>query len=187
MPGTIIAASIFGLQVGTAAYAVTAFAINMVASAIVARVFAPDRPTIDSGAGAAANPGARITSPPAGDNKLPVVYGSAYTGGIVVDMSISSNNQVIYYVIALSEVTNSENGNTGDTFTFGNVYWGGKRVVFDGTDLTKVNGLLDESTGLTDTSVAGKMNFYFYRNGSSVPTNTAVSAINIMSDSTLGI
>jgi hypothetical protein len=185
MPGTIIAASIFGLQVGTAAYAVTAFAINMVASAIVARVFAPDRPTIDSGAGAAANPGARITSPPAGDNKVPVVYGSAYTGGIVVDMSISSNNQVIYYVIALSEVTNSENGNTGDTFTFGNVYWGGKRVVFDGTDLTKVNGLLDESTGLTDTSVAGKMNFYFYRNGSSVPTNTAVSAINIMSDSTL--
>jgi hypothetical protein len=162
---------------------VFAFAVNMVASAIVARVFAPDRPTFDSTT--VPDPGAKITAPPAGDNKLPVVYGTAYTGGVLVDMSISSNNQVIYYVIALSEVTNSENGNPGDTFTFGNVYWGGKRVVFDGTDLTRVNGLLDESTGLTDTSVAGKMNFYFYRKGSSVPTNTPNSAIAIMSDSTL--
>jgi hypothetical protein len=85
----------------------------------------------------------------------------------------------------LSEVTNTESGGTPDTFSFGNVYWGGKKVVFDGTDLTKVNGLLDESTGLTDTSVAGKMNFYFYRNGSNNPTNTAVSAINIMSNSNL--
>jgi hypothetical protein len=158
MPGSIVASYFFAA--GTTAYAVTAFAVNMVASAIVARVFAPDQPTLNSGVGTTVDPGARITAPPAGDNKLPVIYGTAYTGGVLVDMSISSNNQVIYYVIALSEVTNTETGGTPDTFTFGNVYWGGKRVVFDGTDLTKVNGLLDESTGLTDTSVAGKMNFY---------------------------
>ena len=182
MPSSIVAAAIYAYNLYQAS-AVFAFAVNMVASAIVARVFAPDRPNFDSTA--VPDPGARITAPPAGDNKLPVIYGTAYTGGILVDMSISSNNQVIYYVIALSEVTNTETGGTPDTFTFGNVYWGGKRVVFDGTDLTKVNGLLDESTGLTDTSVAGKMNFYFYRNGSSTPTNTAVSAIGIMSDSTL--
>jgi hypothetical protein len=182
MPSSIIAVGIYAYNLYQAS-AVFAFAVNMVASAIVARVFAPDRPTFDSTV--VPDPGARITAPPAGDNKLPVIYGTAYTGGILVDMSISSNNQVIYYVIALSEVTNTETGGTPDTFTFGNVYWGGKRVVFDGTDLTRVNGLLDESTGLTDTSVAGKMNFYFYRNGSSTPTNTAVSAINIMSDSTL--
>jgi hypothetical protein len=182
MPSSIVAAAIYAYNLYQAS-AVFAFAVNMVASAIVARVFAPDRPTFDSTV--VPDPGARITAPPAGDNKLPVIYGTAYTGGILVDMSISSNNQVIYYVIALSEVTNTETGGTPDTFTFGNVYWGGKRVVFDGTDLTQVNGLLDESTGLTDTSVAGKMNFYFYRNGSSAPTNTAVSAINIMSDSTL--
>jgi len=182
MPSSIVAAAIYAYNLYQAS-AVFAFAVNMVASAIVARVFAPDRPTLDSTL--VPDPGARITAPPAGDNKLPVIYGTAYTGGILVDMSISSNNQVIYYVIALSEVTNTETGGTPDTFIFGNVYWGGKKVVFDGTDLTKVNGLLDESTGLTDTSVAGKMNFYFYRNGSSTPTNTAVSAIGIMSDSTL--
>jgi hypothetical protein len=182
MPTSIVAAFVAGYKLYQTS-AVFAFAVNMVASAIVARVFAPDEPTINSSS--TPDPGARITAPPAGDNKLPVIYGTAYTGGTLVDMSISSNNQVIYYVIALSEVTNTETGGTPDTFTFGSVYWGGKRVVFDGTDLTKVNGLLDESTGLTDTSVAGKMNFYFYRNGSSTPTNNPISAINIMSDSTL--
>jgi len=182
MPSSIVAAFVKAAALYNTS-SVFAFAVNMVASAIVARVFAPDEPTIRSTT--TPDPGARITAPPAGDNKLPVIYGTAYTGGVLVDMSISSNNQVIYYVIALSEVTNTETGGTPDTFTFGSVYWGGKRVVFDGTDLTKVNGLLDESTGLTDTSVAGKMNFYFYRNGSNTPTNSANSAINVMSDSTL--
>jgi hypothetical protein len=179
MPSSIISAFAFASQL-YASNAVFAFAVNMVASSIVARVFSSDQPTSNSTA--SRDPGARITAPPAGDNKLPVIYGTAYTGGSLVDMSITSDNQVIYYVIALSEVTNTESGGTPDTFSFGNVYWGGKKVVFDGTDLTKVNGLLDESTGLTDTSVAGKMNFYFYRNGSGNPTNTASSAITIMSN-----
>ena len=182
MPSSIIAA----FQWASALYssnAVFAFAVNMVASSIVARVFLSDQPTGNSTA--SRDPGARITAPPAGDNKLPVVYGTAYTGGSLVDMSITQDNQVIYYVIALSEVTNTETGGTPDVFSFGNVYWGGRKVVFDGTDLTKVIGLLDESTGLTDTSVAGKMNFYFYRNGSANPTNTASSAITIMSNAAL--
>lgn len=178
MPGSIIAGYVLGLT-GYAA-TITAFAINMVASAVIARVFAPNEPTINS-SGAAENPGSRITAPPAGDNKLPVVYGSAYVGGAVVDMSITSDSQTIYYVIALSEVTNTETGGTPDTFTFGDIYYGGKRVIFDGTDLTKVNGLLDESTGLTDTTVAGKINFYLYRNGSNNPVNTTLSASSVIS------
>ena len=182
MPSSIIAAFSWASQL-YASNAVFAFAVNMVAASIVARVFAPDQPTNNSTA--SRDPGARITAPPAGDNKLPVVYGTAYTGGSLVDMSITSDNQVIYYVIALSEVTNTESGGTPDTFSFGNIYWGGKKVVFDGTNLTKVVGLLDESTGLTDASVAGKMNFYLYRNGSYNPTNTASSAVTIMSNPNL--
>jgi hypothetical protein len=182
MPSSIISAFAFASKL-YASNAIFSFAVNMIASAIVARVFSSDQPTNNSTN--SRDPGARITAAPAGDNKLPVIYGTAYTGGSLVDMSITSDNQVIYYVIALSEVTNTESGGAPDTFSFGNVYWGGKRVVFDGTDLTKVNGLLDESTGLTDTSVAGKMNFYFYRNGSGNPTNTASTAIFIMSNPAL--
>ena len=179
MPGSIIAAAIYGASATGWYVAATAFAINMVASAVIARVFAPDAPSINSSA--TPNPGSRITAPPAGDNKLPVVYGSAYVGGALVDMSITSNSQTMYYVIALSEVTNTETGGTPDTFTFGNIYYGGKRVIFDGTDLTKVNGLQDESTGLTDTTVAGKINFYLYRNGSTNPANTTLPAYSVMS------
>lgn len=181
MPGSIIAAAIYGAGATGWYVAATAFAINMVASAVIARVFAPDRPTIDSSGLQAQNPGSRVTAPPAGDNKLPVVYGSAYVGGSLIDMSITSDSQTMYYVLALSEVTNTETGGTPDTFTFGKIYYAGKRVIFDGTDLTKVNGLLDESTGLTDTTVAGKINFYLYRNGSNNPANTSLTATSVLS------
>jgi hypothetical protein len=184
MPGSIIVAAIFKTSVAafTIGQAMLAFAINMVASTIISRVFAPDMPTFDGTR--YPNPGNRQQIPPATDNKLPIIYGSSYVGGIVVDLSITNNNQEIYYVMALSEVTNSEYGNTADVFSFGDVYWGGKKVIFSTTvgETYKVTGLLDESTGITDTTVAGLMEFYFYRNGSSTPTNSSLSAITVMSN-----
>jgi len=175
----------------TAAYMATAqgmivaFAINLAASAIIARVFAPDRPSFDNGMPSVQNPGNRATVPPAADNKLAVVYGTAWIGGALTDMSITSNNQQIYYVISLCEVTNTETGGTPDTFTFGDIFYSGKKVIFDGTDLTKVIALRDMSTGLDDTTVNGKINIYLYKNGSSEPVNTPNSAINVMSDTNL--
>jgi hypothetical protein len=187
MPGSIIVAAIFKTTVAafTIGQAMLAFAINMVASTIISRVFAPDMPTFDGTR--YPNPGNRQQIPPATDNKLPIIYGSSYVGGIVVDLSITNNNQKIYYVMALSEVTNSEYGNTADVFSFGDVYWGGKKVIFSTVvgETYKVTGLLDESTGITDTTVAGLMEFYFYRNGSNTPTNSSLSAITVMSDTNL--
>jgi hypothetical protein len=177
--GTIVA-TYFALQ-GVAFY-VTAFAINMVVSTIISRAFTPDMPSFDGTR--YPDPGNRQQVPPATDNKLPVVYGSAYVGGTITDLSITSNNQIIYYCLALSEVTNSEYGNTADVFSFGNVYWGGKKVIF-ASDGFNVSGLLDESTGVTDTTVAGLMGFYFYRNGSNTPTNSSKTAIEIMSNPNL--
>jgi hypothetical protein len=171
MPGSIIV-SYLGMT-GFAATA-TAFAINMVASAILAKQFTPAS-NQNSTLGDLSNPGSRAQVPPAGDNKLPVVYGSAYVGGIVTDLSITSDYQNLYYCLALCEVTNTETGGSPDTITFGNAYWGGKRVVFQANGYT-VASLLDESTGLYDTSVDGKLEFYFYRNGSTNPTNSAFFA-----------
>jgi hypothetical protein len=161
---------------------IVAFAINMVATMIISKIFAPNIPNQQT----EPNVGNRQQVPPAGDNKLPVVYGSAWVGGIIVDMSISQDNQDLYWVMALSEVTNSENGNTPDVFTFGDVYWGGKKCVFSTTagQTYKVTGLLDESTGLTQ-DVSGYMDIYLYRNGSYNPTNSTSSAISIMQTSGL--
>jgi len=176
MPGSIIAYAILGVNTGFA-YAALSFAINMVASSILAKQFSNDSNNNSTG-GDQLNPGSRLQIPPAGDNKIPVIYGAAYTGGTITDVSITSDYQNLYYCLALCEVTNTENGGTPDTITFGNVYWGGKRVVFDGTGYV-VASLLDESTGLYDYSVAGKLEFYFYRNGSTNPTNSSFFAYGI--------
>ena len=128
------------------------------------------------------NPGNRQQLSPAGDNKLPVVYGSAYLGGMVTDLSISEDNQDIYWVISLCEVTNTESGGTPDNITFGNIYWGGKRVIFGSG--AAVTGLLDESTNETQ-DVSGYMDIWLYKNGSSAPANTATSAISVLSEPNL--
>lgn len=180
MPGSIIAAEFFAAT--SFEYFATAFAINMVAASIVSRSLAPDGPNTNQNSN---NPGSRAQVPPAGDNKVPVVYGSAYVGGIVTDLSITTDNQTLYYVLTLAEVTNSENGGTPDTYTFGNIYWGGKLCVFDPVDQYKVTGLTDESTGLTDMGVSGKLEIYTYRNGSNSPVNSTQSAITVMSNAAL--
>jgi hypothetical protein len=178
MPGSIIAVQVLGLAAGSFAAMATAFAINMVASAIISKAFAPKGFGTND---ATSNPGNPIQLPPSGDNKVPVVYGTGYVGGIITDLSITSNNQRLYYVMTLCEVTNTEPGQTPDTINFGDIYWGGKKCIFDSTDQYKVIGLLDESTGVTDATVAGKLNIYLFRNGSSSGVNTSQTAIQIMS------
>ena len=182
MPGSIIATAVFGLTAGTFAAAATAFAINMVASTIIARAFGPKG--LGDSANGGPNPGNNQQLGPAGDNKVPVIYGTAYTGGIITDLSITSDNQTIFYVLTLAEVTGAEYG-AADTYTFGNVYFGGKRCVFDTVDTSKVVSLLDESTGAMQNNVDGKLNIYLFRNGSNSGANTTSSAVQIMQEAGL--
>ena len=182
--GSIIASAI--LTAGTAGWIVSAvgFAINMVISSVVSSIFAPKPPSAGNFEQAQQpNPGSRQQLPPAGDNKIPVIYGQAFVGGIITDMSISTDNQDIYWVISLCEVTNTETGGSPDTITFGNVYWGGKRVIFNANGYS-VDSLQDESTGETQ-NVSGNMDIYLYRNGSSAPTNSSINAVDVMSASNL--
>lgn len=185
MPSSIILTAVFGdmllagAALGATGLAAASFAINIVASMIVSKAFAPN---VDNAALNTTNPGNRLQLPPAGSNKIPVVYGSAYVGGIVTDLSITSNNQQLYYVLSLAEVTNTETGGTPDTISFGDIYFGGKLCIFDTVDLTKVTGLQDESTGLIDSTVNGNLFIYLYRNGSSSGVNTSQSAIEVMQD-----
>lgn len=175
--GTYIAASILGASAaGTFAYTAIAFAVNLVVSTIISKTLRPDVP---DASGNSPNPGNRQQIPPATDNKIPVVYGEAWLGGTVVDLSITSDNQTLYYVIALAEVTSTNTGQTPDTITFGNIYYGGKLVAFAGDGYT-VASLTDESTGEVNTEVAGLISIYLYSNGSTQPANSAISAIQIM-------
>jgi hypothetical protein len=180
----LAAGSIIAAAIGLSGFAATVvgFAINMVASSIVSSIFAPKPPSAGNfDQGTQKNPGSRQQLPPAGDNKLPVVYGQAYLGGLITDMSISNDNQNIYWVMSLCEVTNTETGGTPDVITFGDVYWGGKKCIFSTTagELYKVTGLLDESTNETQ-DINGYMDVYLYNNGSASPTNSSIDARTVM-------
>jgi hypothetical protein len=177
--GAIVAAVVGKAFAATVVGQVVAFAINMVASSIISKIFAPSAPGQDNLNAQQPNPGNRQQLPPAGDNKLPVVYGTAFVGGVITDMSISSDNQDIYWVMSLCEVTNTETGGSPDTINFGNIYWGGKRVNFNVNGYS-VNSLTDESTGETQ-NISGNMDIYLYRNGSGSPTNSPFNAVTVMS------
>ena len=172
----------FAVEAATAT--VLAYALVMTASVVVSQALASQTMGGDFSGGNSPNPGSRQQIPPAGDNKLPVVYGSAYVGGIITDLSISENNQDLYFVIALSEVTNTENSGTPDVINFGNIYYGGKLVNFKGDGYT-VASLYDASTDVTDTAVAGRIQIYLYNNGSNSPVNSPYTAIEIMQASNL--
>lgn len=182
MPTGIITAAVIGAAMYAGASLMVAVAIGMVASAVISKAF--QVPTGYDASGASANLGNRQQVSPATDNKLPVVYGSAWLGGTVVDLSISENNQEIYYVMALCEVTNTPSS-APDTITFGDVYWGGKKCIFDSVDQTKVIKLLDESTGEYQENVNDKIHIYLYSNGSNAPYNSSQSAISVMQTSGL--
>ena len=175
--GTIIAVGVLGLTAGTIAASVVAFAINLVVSTIISKSLRNDNSQQLSGD--SPNPGNRQQIPPATDNKIPVVYGEAWVGGTVIDLSITNDNQTLYYALALCEVTSTNAGQTPDTITFGNIYFGGKLVTFQGDGFT-VASLTDESTSEVNTEVAGLISIYLYRNGSTQPANSGISAIQLM-------
>jgi hypothetical protein len=159
--------------------------IAMIASAVISKSFAQQSQASDGNpASASPNPGNNQQVPPTTDNKLPVVYGSAWLGGTITDLSITENNQQLYYVLALCEVTSTNSGQTPDTITFGDIYYGGKKVTFQGNGYT-VASLTDESTGVISTNVNGRINIYLYSNGSNSPTNSSQSAISVMQSSGL--
>lgn len=177
MVGTMIVAAYYAIGTGvalTAGQMAVAFAINFAVSSLLSRAFAPN---IGAGGSAdqAVDNGVRQQVPPSSTNSIPVVYGDAYLGGSFVDAALSTNAKTMYYVLAITHI--SPNGQL--TFDLTNMYWGDRRITFDGTDQTKVVGLTD-SAGNTDTKIIGNIYIALYKsteagvitsgNGASAPS-----------------
>jgi len=105
--GAYVAGTILGL-VGTAAIVVGA--IVATGAAYVTSRIINGNPNKGNNS-AAGSQGGRIQIPPATNNKIPVVYGSAYVNGIITDARLKSlggiNNDTMYYCVVLSEYTNN--------------------------------------------------------------------------------
>jgi hypothetical protein len=132
------------------------------------------------------NAGSRVQLPPATDNKLPVVYGSAFIGGVITDAKLSEDQKTMWYVVSLAEVTDTT---SGSAYTFGNLYYDNKQVTFGtGGDAAKVLSLTTNTAGTpeVDTKIAGNLFIYLFPNGSYSGINTGgQSAVTILSDSSI--
>ncbi len=168
MVGTMIVAAAAGVGAAgvAASFALTAaaFAVNFAVSLIVSRVFG------QSGQGPQ-DSGTRQQVPPSSTNAIPIVYGDAYLGGTFVDAVLSEDQKVMYYVMAVSCV--SPNGQF--VFDTTDMYYGDRKITFDGTDQAKVVSLTDEA-GNVDTKINGSLWVYLYRSnnaGTITPLNSS--------------
>jgi hypothetical protein len=109
-------------------------------------------PELDQGR----DPGVSIQLPPATDNKIPILYGQAFTSGPIFDAAISNQNKTMTYCIALSEQTQ-----TG-TFTCDQVFMNDVELIFTGNTVTSHK----DPNQSSDTSYAGNVRLNVYAGGS---------------------
>ena len=144
---------------------VTGYALKKLSSNVL-KANEPDaNPNIDGGV--------RLQVPPASDEKIPVLYGEAYFGGIITEAQMTADNKTMYYVLTLCEKTGTKlSDSTASTFTFKNIYWNNQRIVFRTTGST-AGQLLDytvDSSGTIDRTLSGLVTVYCYRGNSTTPT-----------------
>jgi len=124
--------------------------------------------------------GVRIQVPPATNNKLPVVYGTAFIGGAITDVKISTDQQTMWFVISLAEVTD-----TGG-YTFNEIYYDGKLVTFGTNGAVTSLTTNTQGGGEVDTKVAGNLSIFLFPNGSNSGVNTGgQTASQILSDASI--
>jgi len=147
----------YGLQtIGalTAMQMAAAFAINFAVSMVVSRVFA-DNPEAQQ------DMGVRQQVPPSGVNALPVVYGDAYLGGTFIDAILSTDQQCMYYVLAISSI--SPNGQF--SFDTTDMYYGDRKITFGIDDPARVDVLTDEAGNPND-KISGRLYIGLYTSNS---------------------
>lgn len=132
----------------------------------------------NSGVTGAQDNNARIQLNPSTSNKLPVIYGNAFVEGAIIDAKISTDQQTMWYVIALCEL-----GAPDTQWRFNSIYWNNNELTFDNTDHTSViNWMNNAEPPQLNQKVNGKIHIYLYAGNSSSPYNTSLSAIDVLND-----
>ena len=112
--------------------------------------------------------GVRLQIPPAADKHIPVLYGTAYFGGIITEAQMSNNNKTMHYVLTLSEKTGTLLSTTSaSAYTFKYIYWNDQRIVFKADGLT-VDYTVDVN-GNIDRSLSELVKVYCFAGNSSTP------------------
>lgn len=124
--------------------------------------------------------GVRIQVDPDAEHKIPVVYGSAFLGGIITDAAMSNDKMRMTFCITLCEKTGVKlSDGQNSQFTFQDIYWDDQRLVFKSDGIT-VDYAVDRD-GHADLSMRDLVKVYCYAGSSSsgkVPDNYSGSVPN---------
>lgn len=126
-----------------------------------------DYGTTPGGGSTYVDQGVRIQTSADTNQKIPVLYGQAVLGGNLVDARMADDNQTMYYVYALTEVTgNLMSTGNASVISFNQIFWNDQTITFesDGQTIQKTT----DRNGNDDSSLAGLVKIYCYRNGSTV-------------------
>jgi hypothetical protein len=108
--------------------------------------------------------GVREQVDPDTTHSIPVVYGTAFTGGIVTDAVMTGDNTVMWYCITICERTGNLINGTPSVINIDRVYWNQNEVVFQDNGVT-VKSFKDQD-GVISNKPNGLIEMYFYNNGS---------------------
>jgi len=144
-------------------------AVTFATSVIASRILSPNQ-NQNANSGSIGSTNARQQVPPDTTTPVPIAYGSCYMGGKFVDAALTTDQKVMYYVMAISST--SDNG----VFTYDgdNMYYGDRKITFDATDRRKVVSLTD-TAGNVDTKIDDLLFISLYRSNSAgviTPMNT---------------
>ena len=104
------------------------------------------------------------------ENKIPVIYGSAFVRGIITDAYLASDKKTMYYCIALCEKTGTLlSTSAASQFTIDEVYRNGLKLAFQSDGFTVASG--KDDNGETDTKMNGLIKVYPFAGSSANPIN----------------
>lgn len=126
------------------------------------------------------DPGVRLQVNPDPSHKIPVVYGSAYLGGIITDAELADSNQTLYSVFTICEKTGTKlSDSSASTFAFTTLYLNDQRIVFKADGIT-IDYTVDRD-GNVDQSLDGLVQIRCYAGGSASTNNVAPTGYSLSS------
>jgi hypothetical protein len=118
------------------------------------------------GKNATVDQGVRLQLAPDTENKIPVLYGTAYFAGDITDANLSADYKTMTYCLTLAETTGSKLSGSSSSYQFNDVYLNNNRVVFNSDGVT-VDYTVDRA-GNQDVSFRNLVKIYFYANNSGI-------------------
>ena len=129
-----------------------------------------------------ADTGVRLQLNASTENKVPVIYGSAWISGKLIDVRQTPDKGMMILIYALCEKTGKLNLGKGadSVITCQDVYWNDNKLLF--RDNGYIVSSFVDNTGVINADCDGLVQIYFYNNGSTSPspivsTNAPVNAV----------